>query len=205
VLERIAFYRGIRDEKPNQELARELADGDDIAGVAEIAAGLRHKNPNVRSDCVKVLYEIGYLNPGLIAPFVDDFFKLLQSKQKRLVWGTMIALSTIAALKANEIFDNRKLVMKTIDQGSVITMDAGIKTLSIAAAAGDPYREEIIPYLFSKLLTCRLSDMPRHAENIAGCIQPEMKDEFASILKQRQPEMTAPQSARIQKIIKMLT
>lgn len=204
VIEKIAFFRGIRDEKPNQELARELAVNDDRDGLAEIAAGLRHQNPNVRSDCLKVLYETGYLKPDLIAPYIDDLLGLLVSKQNRLVWGAMIALSTIAPLRPEQIIASRNLIMKTIDQGSIITMDAGIKTLAGVAVTGEPYRTEILPYLFSKLRVCRLSDVPRHAENIAGCIPLESKDEFVSILKQRQPEMTAPQSARIQKIIRKL-
>lgn len=204
VIEKIAFFRGIRDEKPNQELARELAEADDTVGLAEIVSGLKHKNPNVRSDCLKVLYETGYLKPGLIAPYADDFLELLGSKQNRLVWGAMIALSTIAPLQPEQIFANRILIMKTIDQGSTITKDAGITSLSAIAAAGETFDEEILAYLFSFLRTCRLSDVPRHAENMLDCIRKDVKEEFVCILKHRQPEMTASQSARIQKILKKM-
>ena len=61
VLSRIAFFQNRRDEVPNQELARELAASKDAAGIAEIAANLWNKNRNVSSDCLKVLYEIGYM------------------------------------------------------------------------------------------------------------------------------------------------
>ncbi len=45
---------------PNQELARELAERKDRVGIGEIARNLRHEGRNVQSDCLKVLYEIGW-------------------------------------------------------------------------------------------------------------------------------------------------
>ena len=136
VLMKIAFYQGIRDEIPNQELARELASTRDMDGIKEIAEHLWDKNTNVSSDCMKVLYETGYIAPDLIAPYAADFLKLLTSKQNRLVWGAMIALSTIAPLAAAELFEKRELICKTISQGSVITQDGGIKTLAHSGRRG---------------------------------------------------------------------
>jgi hypothetical protein len=68
---------------PNQELARELAAREDRAGVREIAENLWNPEPNVRSDCLKVLYEIGYLRPDLVAPYAGDFLKLLGGRNNR--------------------------------------------------------------------------------------------------------------------------
>ena len=65
-LDRIAYFQGRRDEVPNQELARDLAAREDQAGIREIAEALWRREPNVRSDCLKVLYEIGYLKPELV-------------------------------------------------------------------------------------------------------------------------------------------
>ncbi len=56
---------------------------------------------------MKVLYEIGYLTPELIADYADDFLKLLRSKNNRMVWGGMIALATIAETKPREIWKNK--------------------------------------------------------------------------------------------------
>ena len=204
VLTKIAFYRGIRDEVPNQELAHELASSRNAEDVKEIAEHLSDKNSNVRSDCIKVLYETGYISPDLIAPYAGEFLKLLTSKQNRLVWGGMIALSTIASLKAADLFDKRELICKTIDQGSVITQDSGIKALSQVAAADGKFLKELSPYLMGFLRKCRLSDVPRHAEFIQACITGFNKVEFLAILQERMPEMTASQSARTSKVIKKL-
>ena len=85
VLDRIAFFLGRRDEIPNQELAAALALNKDSKGIRELAANLWHDNPQVQSDCLKVLYEIGYLDPALIVDWIGDFIKLLDSKNNRLV------------------------------------------------------------------------------------------------------------------------
>ena len=84
-LNRIAYFQNRRDEVPNQELARDLAARQDRAGIQEIAENLWNKNQNVQSDCLKVLYEIGYLDPTLVADYAADFLKLLNSKHNRLV------------------------------------------------------------------------------------------------------------------------
>lgn len=205
VLMKIAFHQGIRDEVPNQELARELAAARNVEGVKEIAEHLWDKNPNVRSDCLKVLYETGYISPDLIAPYASDFLKLLTSKQNRLVWGAMIALSTIAPLAASHLFEKRELICKTIAQGSVITQDGGIMTLAQVAAVDKTYLAELNPFLMNFLRTCRLSDVPRHAEFIEHCINDTNRKEFLEILQERLPHMTVSQSACIKKLIKKST
>ena len=91
---------GRRDEVPNQELARDLATKKDKAGIREIAENLWNKDKNIQADCIKVLYEIGYLEPKLIADYAEDFVKLLKSKNNRLVWGGMTALAEVAKVES---------------------------------------------------------------------------------------------------------
>ena len=67
VLNKIAFYQNRRDEIPNQEVAQALAQTRSQADIREIAENLWNKEPNIQSDCLKVLYELGYLAPELIA------------------------------------------------------------------------------------------------------------------------------------------
>ena len=93
VLNRIAYFQDRRDEAPNQALARELAERHDSAGIREIAQNLWNEQAGIQSDCVKVLYEVGALEPRLIAGYAGDFLKLLQSRNNRLVWGGTPALA----------------------------------------------------------------------------------------------------------------
>jgi len=80
VVNRLAHPQNRRDEVPNQELARDLAARKDKAGIREIAANLWNKDKDIQSDCIKVLYEVGSIEPKLIADYAEDFVKLLRSK-----------------------------------------------------------------------------------------------------------------------------
>ena len=139
---------------------------EDQAGIREIAEALWHREPNVRSDCLKVLYEIGYLKPELVAPYAGDFLKLLGSRNNRLVWGAMIGLSTVAEVAADEIYPHAAEIQRAMAGGTIITLDAGVLALSRLAATGDDRRTALLPYLLDFLRNCRPSDLPRHAERV---------------------------------------
>lgn len=202
ILHRIAYYQNRRDEVPNQELARDLAASGDQAGIAEIAGNLWNKEANVQSDCLKVLYEIGYLRPELIAPYAGDFLRLLKSRNNRLVWGGMIALSTIAGIAADEIDPHVPAIQRAMAGGSVITIDAGVRTLAGIAATSDERRAALFPYLLNHLATCRPSDVPRHAEMILVAVTAQNKDDFVTTLRARLSLMTPSQAARLNKAIR---
>ena len=204
VLDRIAFFQNRRDEVPNQQLAKELAETENRVGIKEIAANLQNKNQNVQSDSLKVLYEIGYLKPGLISDYTGDFLVLLKSKNNRMVWGAMIALATVADKKPNEIYAKLADVTAAMDKGTLITLVWGTKTLAKVAAAGQPYKQKIFPILITQLKKCLPRDVPMHAESILPAIDAENKEEFLRILENRKPEMTVSQLARLKKVTKNL-
>ena len=105
ILAKLASARGIKGDVPNQQLARDLAAGNNRAAIRELVENLSNSNKAIQSDCIKVLYEVGYIEPELIAEHISDFVELLSSKNNRLIWGGMIALSTIAHLKPDEILE----------------------------------------------------------------------------------------------------
>jgi hypothetical protein len=202
VMNKIAFYQNRRDEVPNQELARELAQSRSQAYIREIAEGLWNKDPNVQSDCLKVLYELGYLAPDLITAYAGDFLKLLNHRNNRMVWGGMIALSTVADLKAAEIFPHVDEIVQVMKKGSVITMDNGIKVLALVASQKDEYRQAIFPYLLAHLKTCRPKEVPQHAEKSLPAVTADNKSDFIQVLEKRLEDMSASQAIRLKKIIK---
>ncbi len=201
VLNRIAHFQGRRDERPNQELAAELAENRDTEGIREIAQNLWHDEQNVRSDCLKVLYEVGYLQPELIADHAADFLKLLGSKNNRMVWGSMIALSTIGAIRADALFPHVAEIRRAIDRGSVITQVSGVKALAAVASANDRYRNAIFPVLLEQLQTCRPKDVPLHAENILPAVDATTADPFTRALEGRMAEMSKPGARRLKQAI----
>jgi hypothetical protein len=200
VLNRIAAAQGRRDEAPNQELARELAEQEDRASIHELAANLHHADQNVRSDCLKTLYEVGYLKPELVADYTGEFVRLLRDRNNRMVWGSMIALATIAPLRPDELFQQRQRILDALAEGSVITVDNGVKTLAAVAAAKDTYRAELLPYLFHHLQTCRPKDVPQHSEAIVPAVDAAHADAFVAVLERRLANMSASQAARVKRV-----
>ncbi|MCI0515618.1 hypothetical protein L0128_20580 [candidate division KSB1 bacterium] len=202
VLQQIAFFQNRRDEVPNQTLARELVASQNHAGIQEIAENLWNKNRNIQADCLKVLYEVGYLAPALIADYVQDFLTLSKSKNNRIVWGSMITLATIAALKPQEIFSEFQEIQRIMATGSVITVDNGIKTLSIVASRHPDYQKVIFPFLLQHLRTCRPKDVPQHSEQIKLAASAAVKQELLEILQPRLSDLTPTQAARVRKVIR---
>ena len=204
VLEKIAYYQNRRDEVPNKELAKELAETKNLAGIDEIAKNLHHKNKSVSSDCLKVLYEIGYINPDLISEYVDEFLKLLKSKINRMVWGAMIALATIAERKSAEIWANINVVISAVENGTLITVVWGIKTLARVASTDMKYNERIFPFLIGHLKKSIPRDLLLHAESVLPAVNSENKKEVLAVLDSRKSELKPSQSTRFKKLLRNL-
>ncbi len=204
VIQRIAYFQDRRDEVPNQILAQELAENQDEAGIREIAQNVWNANPAIQSDCVKVLYEIGALQPRLIAGYADDFLTLLGHKNNRLVWGGMMALAAIASIRAAELFEHWPAIRQATEAGSVITADNGIKALALIAAAGDSQRQAIFPYLLKHLATCRPKDVPQRAEKIALAVDAGNRPAFVAALEKRIHDLSGAQAVRVRRVIKQV-
>jgi len=202
IINRIAHFQNRRDEVPNQELARDLAAQKNTQGIHEIAENLWSKDKNVRADCIKVLYEVGYVDPTLVADYAEDFVRLLKSGNNRLVWGGMTALGSIAALRADVIYAHLDEIRRAIAEGSVITVDNGILTLARAAAQGDEISAAIFPYLLNHLRTCRPKDVAQHAEKTLVAVNAVNRNEFVAILEERFEDLSGAGLARVKKVIK---
>ncbi len=202
ILNRLASLQNRRDEVPNQELARDLAARKDAAGIHEIAENLWNKDRKIQSDCIKVLYEVGFLEPVLIADYAEDFVKLLRSKNNRLVWGAMTALVGAAKVDADIVFKNLEAIKKAKETGSVITIDNAISVLAYTAAANQKYNKIIFPYLLQHLSSCRPKEVPQHSERIFPAVTSKNKDEFIKALEKRLEDLNGSGLARVKKIIK---
>ncbi len=202
VLDGLAHALGRRDEAPNVALARDLAARRDSAGIREVVSGLTHKDKNIQADCIKVLYEVGALDPALVAPYADDFIALLSSRNNRIVWGGMTALAAIAPLSAPALFAQRRLIQRAIETGSVITQDNGILAPARVAAHRPKHRAELLPYLLNFLRACPAKDVPRHAEAIAPAVDAKHQAAFVAVLEQHLPAMPASRAVRLRRLLR---
>ena len=205
VLNRLATALNRRDEVPNQELARDLAAKKDKAGIREVAENLWNKDKAIQADCIKVLYEVGYIKPKLIAPYADDFAKLLKSKNNRLVWGGMTALAEASKADPDAVFLHLDAIKKAKETGSVITVDNSISALANTAAGNKKYSEAIFPLLLKHLSTCRPKEVPQHAERTMPAVNKSNKDAFIKVLEKRMEDLNGGGLARIKKVVRQVT
>lgn len=202
VLNRLAHSLGRRDEVPNQELARELAVKKDKKGIHEIAENLWNRDKNIQADCIKVLYEVGAIEPGLITNYIDDFVKCLRNKNNRLAWGGMAALAEVAKADPDSVFKHLDAIKKAKETGSVITVDNAVSALARTAAATKKYNEAISPYLFQHLAGCRPKEVPQHAEKTLPAVNAANKADFVKVLEKRMEDLSGSGLSRVKKVIK---
>lgn len=202
-IDKIAFNLNIRNEEPNKALAQELAKEESIEGIKEIAEYLNDKNKSVASDCLAVLYHIGYEKPALIQDYIDDFLKLLESKNNRMVWGSMIAISTIAPLKPTHIYKHIDLLLETIKKGSVITEVWGINMLANLCKANADYKQKLLPILLDYLEQCRPIDFAKRVETILPTIEEAKEKELVgNIINAKKPDLSPAQTKKLNSILK---
>ncbi|EKQ52661.1 MULTISPECIES: hypothetical protein [unclassified Clostridium] len=202
MIEKVAFNIGRNDEEPNINLAIELVELKDLEGIKEIIIGLKNKKEQIANDCIKVLYEIGERNPELIADYVIDFIELLKSRNNRLVWGGMIALSKITFLKPKEVYENIEIIINAYENGSVITRDNSISVFAELSKADKKYEKLMLKKILEHLETCRPKEVGQHAERAFICINEENSKEFLSVLLKRRDNLSESQKNRVDKLIK---
>lgn len=205
ILNRLAHSLGRRDEVPNQELARDLAAKKDKKGILEITKNLWNKDKNIQADCIKVLYEVGVIEPKLIADYTDDFVKCLRSKNNRLAWGGLTALAEVAKANPDAVFKHLDAIKKAKETGSVITVDNAISTLAYTAAGNKKYNEVIFPYLIKHLSGCRPKEVPQHSEKTLPAVNPSNKTDFIKVLEKRMEDLSGGGLTRVKKVIKQAT
>ena len=148
--------------------------------------------------------EIGRNAPELFGEYVDDFLKLLSSKNNRRVWGAMINLSLIADKKPKEIFESFESKIETIENGSVITRDNGIKTLAIVASTEEEYNQIIFPFLIEQLKTCRPKSVPQYAESTFCAVKSDNRERYIEVLNRRFDTLSSSQQSRVKKLLRKL-
>jgi hypothetical protein len=201
----IATNLNKRDDKPNQELAIEIIQSKRKDWVKELVDNLQHKDKNIQSDCIKVLYEIGERGSAdMIAPYCKDFGVILKSKNNRLVWGAMTALDMVTLINPKGIYDLLSLIISAIDKGSVITIDHGVGILAKLASIED-YTDTAFPLLIEQLKRCPSKQLPMYAEKSMIAINSTTQKQFVDLIQSRISEMEKDsQRIRLNKVISRL-
>lgn len=140
--------------------------------------------------------------PSLIAKYAEIFLQFLESKTNRMVWGAMIALSTIAGEVPKDIWPHRGKILELIKTGTVITNVAGVKTLINMSKAEDCFYNDLFEELFQLQKDCRDIDFAKRAEDMWPAIRPPHRDAFVKLLEERKPALSKAAQKRLEKVMK---
>ncbi len=205
ILPQLATSLNRRDEVPNQELAKQIASKKDKTAILELLEHLNHKNKSIQHDCIKVLYEIGEIDPSLIAEHAKAFIELLDSKNNRLQWGAMIALDLITKENPALIYQALPKIIAVADQGSVITNDHCVGIL-IKLAAVKEHEDDALALLMERLISSPTNQLPMYAERAMPIINTKNKARFIEVLTARLADIEKDtKRARVEKVIKKLS
>ncbi|MFH0736147.1 MAG: hypothetical protein V1773_17065 [bacterium] len=185
VIERLSALNNKNNNLLEKELAAELLKTKNKTEIQELVINLDNKNKKIQSNCIKTLYELGEMGGGgLIAEYCENFGGLLVNKNNRLVWGAVTALNTIAAFNPEGVYKLLNLIIKAVDQGSVITIDNGVGIYSQLAVIPQ-YEKESLFQLFKILDNCPIKQFPMYIEKSEKCINKNNVQPFINIIKKR--------------------
>lgn len=204
VIDNLATSLNRRDEVPNQELAKQIADKNDKHAVKELFENLHHRSKDIQSDCIKVICEIGILKPKLVADFANQLVALLDNKNNRLKWGAMTALNTITNENPKQIYSALAKIIEVADKGSVITNDHCVGILNKLCAITE-YADDAFPLLNERLMISPTNQLPMYAENALPIINKKNKTAFTNTLIERLSEIEKESKRkRVEKVLKKL-
>ncbi|TAK66360.1 MAG: hypothetical protein EPO24_01525 [Bacteroidetes bacterium] len=205
VIDKLATSLGIRNETPNQELARTIVRENDRDAVKELVAHLSDRNKNLQSDCIKTLYEIGYLQPKLIAPYYDTFLTFIRGKNNRLAWGAMTALDSLTLEQPQALYKALPEIIAAANIGSVITRDHAVGIM-VKLCSIKEYAANAFQLLLEQLETCPANQLPMYAEQAIPIINTTNVKKFSTILKKRLADIDREsKKKRIEKVIKKIS
>lgn len=173
-----------RDEKANIELAVLISDENDSDAVGKIFDLLKISKKEIQYDCIKSIYEIGIRKPELISPYLNNLLPFLKSKNNRLVWGSMTAISSVSASIPEKIYKVLPEIINGSESGSVIAKDHAMKILRILGGL-KKYQKEIIPLMMEQLQLSPDNQFPTYALSISEVIDNDNAVHFTQIISDR--------------------
>lgn len=205
ILNKLASVNNIRNTEPNKELATELIITKNKKAIKELVENLNHKDKNIQSDCIKVLYEIGEKQPELIADYDKAFLELLSNKNNRLVWGAMTALDCIASINPHGMYQHLSTILDVAEKGSVITKDHGVGILT-KLSKEKKYADTTLVLLLDFMKSAVTNQLPKYAEDAIPVITDKYKKDFVKVLTSRLDDFEKQsKKIRLQKVIKKLS
>lgn len=185
----LAYSLNRKDQKPNKELASHIATEDDESTVEALVAFI-NSNPikRARMDAILTLAYIAEENPNLMVSCLGFFVDKLGDPVNRVAWGSMIALSHLATLRKQEIFDSLPNIIDAMDRGSVVARDHGFKIM-VTLYADDRFREDVFLLILEQLAKAPSNQLGQYAERLMSVLERKHVNRLIEVLEERKEDV----------------
>jgi len=205
IQDKLAYAQGRRDQEPNKSLAREIAETDDHGKLDELISVFESRpHVGIQKDCVLTMAWIAEINPEMIAPHSDYFIGKLNDPVNRVIWGSMITLSSIAHYVPDKLFDSLPEILDAMDTGTVVTRDHGYRIL-ITLYQNTTYKQDVFVLILEQLSRAPSNQLGQYAEKLLVVLDTSHKEEVIRVLEERRGDVTNPYHVkRLNKNLKKL-
>jgi hypothetical protein len=146
ILNQLSSQTGDRTEASNLKVVAQCLENPNL--LTEIAEGLKESDAALMGDCAEVLTKVAEVHPEWVVPYAEALSALLSSKNTRVRWEAVHALSLVATLTPATIAPLLPILMEKIrTDASVIVRDYATDTIANYASTGKSAAECAYPLL----------------------------------------------------------
>jgi len=182
---RLSYAVGRKDQEPNKLLAEEIVQANDEQKVRELIAIFDSKlHVGIQKDCSLTLAWIAERKPQMVSPYVDYFLEKLQDPINRVIWGSMMSLTAIAAFEQDKLYQNLPRIMDAMDAGTVVTRDHGYRIL-VTLYQNKKFQEDVFLLILEQLSKAPSNQLGQYVERIMEVLDAKHKNDLIAILEER--------------------
>lgn len=175
------------DQNPDQDLAFRLAVANDKQAVEELAEQLNHSEKESQRACIRLLLEIGAINPELIAPLAPVFLEFIKESSNPLKSEGMKALALLVFENPSFIYKSLPVILEAAGKGSEKTRTETVHIL-VQLCQIPVFAAASFAYLLDLLRESSVNQLPRYVERMREILNEDNKGRVLEMLNKRLDE-----------------
>lgn len=190
IQDHLASSLGRKDQGPNHSLAEKIVAGDqDIQELVTFFKTKPHRD--LQKDAIITIAYVSELDPRPVLPFFDLLTENLDSSISRVVYGSMMALSRIASLIPERIFEELPRIIDTMHGDSIVARDYGFRILTEMYAV-PKYAEDVFPLAIEEIQLAPDNQLGQYVERLLPLLKEDHRSILRKILEARKEELQNP-------------
>lgn len=189
ISDKLSYSLGRKDQAANKKLAQEIVDAQDTCSLNEIVDLFHPNSPRrLQMDAILTIAKIGEREPEMLVPYVHFLILKLSDKIDRVAWGSMIALSHVSPLVADEMFTELPAILDGMARSSVVGRDYGFRIL-VKVYQIRRYRDDVFCIILEQLRMAPSNQVGQYTECLLSVIEPVDIEKTITVLEEKRKEL----------------